>query len=283
MKRYKEILIKTTPESNDIISGLLWQLDISGITENDNSLTVFIESSKKSGKEEIETILIEAVKNEIINSYELFEEEFEDKNWNEEYEKKVRVIEVTDKIVIKPSFKEYKKKDGQIIIAIDPKMSFGTGEHETTKLVLQFLEKYICKNDVVMDIGSGTGVLAIASVYLGAQKAIGIDNDEWCLLNGIENVKMNNLEDNVEIRLEEISQTTENDFDLIVANINKHILLEIAGNIRLKIKKTGKLILSGLLISDKKEILDLYTHLGFKLIDQSEMGEWICLVFTVEN
>jgi len=281
MKRYKEIIIKTTPQNSDIISGLLWQLDISGITENDNSLTVFIESSKKSGKQEIETILSEAVNNEIINSYELFEEEFEDKNWNEEYEQNVKVIEITNKIVIKPSFKEYTRKEGQIIITIDPKMSFGTGEHQTTKLVLIFLEKYLNKNDVVLDIGSGTGILAIASVYLGAKKALGIDNDEWCLLNGIENVKMNNLDNKVEIRLEEISQTPENDFDLIVANINKHILLEIGEKIRSKIKKTGKLILSGLLISDKKDILDLYTKLGFKIIDQSEMGEWISLVFTV--
>lgn len=279
MKKYKQFTIQTSPLNNDEISGLLWQLDLSGITETDNGIIIYADETKNFSVENIKLILDKAVEDNLIKKYDLTEEEFEDKNWNVEYEKNVRIIEVSDKIVIKPSFKEYKAKDGQIVITIDPKMSFGTGEHETTRLVLTMLEKYIKKNDFVLDIGSGTGILAIGSVLLGAKKAIGIDNDEWCLLNGIENVKQNNMEEKVEIRLCELHQIEEKNFDLVTANINKHILLNISALLQNKLKKDGVLILSGLLFSDEEDIISMYHSNGFRFIEKKLMNEWIALTF----
>lgn len=279
MKTFREIKIKFDPSQIETISGLLWQLDISGIIENNDGVTVFVEEQKSVSMAEVDSIMKSAAAEKIIDSFSFEEETFEDKNWNEEYEKKVRVIEVTDKIVIKPTFKEYSVKPGQIIITIDPKMSFGTGEHATTRLVLQHLEKHIVHNGKVLDVGSGTGVLAIASVMLGALKALAIDNDEWCILNGNENINLNSLSNFVEVRLAEIQNIAEAEFDLIVANINRHILLEIADQIKLKIKKTGTLILSGLLITDESEILECYGSKNFRLIDRAEMDEWCSLVF----
>jgi ribosomal protein L11 methyltransferase len=278
MKTYKQFRIQTDPVNVELVSGLLWQLDLDGITETDNGLIVFADSTKNISQSDLKNILNRIVDDEQIQSFTIEEETLEDKNWNEEYEKNVRVIEVTDRVVIKPSFKDYTEKSNQIIITIDPKMSFGTGEHATTKLVLQLIEKYVRGGEKVLDVGSGTGALGICSVMLGAESAICIDNDEWCFLNGNENVKANHLEDKVEIRLAEIHQIQENNFDLIVANINKHILLEIADEIKLKINKTGTLILSGLLIIDEKDIVEKYTSIGFALIDKNEMDEWCALV-----
>lgn len=283
MKKFKQFIIRTIPQNNEIVSGLLWQLNLDGINETENELIVFADESKNISADDIKRILDEAEKNNFIESYNLIEEELEDRNWNEEYEKNVKVIEVTDKIVIKPSFKEYHQKAGQIVITIDPKMSFGTGEHQTTKMVLRFLEKYVKQGNIVLDIGTGTGILAITSVFLGAEKALGIDNDEWCYLNGNENVKMNNVENKVEIRLAEIHQISEKDFDIITANINKNVLIEIADEIKSKIKKTGILILSGLLISDEEEIAKKYNSLGFKLLEKMQMDEWISLSFHLES
>ena len=279
MKNYKEFKVTTKPLNNELVSGLLWQLDIDGINETDSGLIVFADATKDISRDDVEKILTGMIYEKLIDEFTIEEETFEDKNWNEEYEKKVNVIEVTDKIVIKPSFKEYSPKPNQIIITIDPKMSFGTGEHATTKLVLQLIEKYVKAGDKVLDIGSGTGVLAIGSVMLGAKSALGIDNDEWCLLNGNENVTANNLEGKVEIRMAEINQISETGFDLIVANINKHILLEIAASIKTKSIKNGRLILSGLLRTDKEEILQMYTKLGYGLLDSADMDEWCALVF----
>ncbi|NJD22470.1 MAG: 50S ribosomal protein L11 methyltransferase [Melioribacter sp.] len=279
MKTFKKFIITTEPSNNDLVSGLLWQLDIDGINETDNAVAVFINSSKNISRKDIENILKDMINEKLIESFFIQEDTLEDKNWNEEYEKNVRVIEVTEKIVIKPSFKEYISKPGQIIITIDPKMSFGTGEHATTQLVLKMIEKYISGGEKVLDVGSGTAVLGISTVLIGAASALCIDNDEWCVLNGNENVKANYLSSKVEIRLAEIKQIEEKEFDLIVANINKHILLEIADEIKIKIKKNGAIILSGLLIIDEPDIVEKYTLLQFKLTEKITMDEWCALAF----
>ncbi|KAF0139805.1 MAG: 50S ribosomal protein L11 methyltransferase [Stygiobacter sp.] len=279
MKTYKEIKITTVPFDVETVTGMLWQLDIDGINEFDEYITVFISENKNTSREDLERILQQLVNENFIESFQTEEQTLEEKNWNEEYEKNVRVVEVTDRIVIKPSFKEYIPKPDQLIIKIDPKMSFGTGEHATTKLVLQHLEKYVVSGDSVLDIGSGTGVLGIACVMLGAAKALCIDNDEWCLLNGVENVKANGLENIIEVRQCELKDVNETEFDLVVANINKHILIDIDDLIRDKIKKTGRLILSGLLDIDETDIVGLYASKGFELVEKSALDEWIALVF----
>jgi ribosomal protein L11 methyltransferase len=281
MKNYTEFKITTVPVNNELTGGLLWQLEIDGINEFDNGVIAFTDASKNISRKDFEIILEEMISENLINSYSIEEQTFEDKNWNEEYEKNVRVIEVSEKLIIKPSFKDYNSKPGQTIVVIDPKMSFGTGEHATTKLVLQLVEKYVKPGMKVLDVGSGTGVLGISAVMLSASKAICIDNDEWCLLNGNENVVANNLVDKVEIRLAEIQNISEKDFELILANINKHILMDIAESIKEKIKPTGTLILSGLLITDEPDILEKYSSLNFKLIQKLIMDEWCALVFTV--
>lgn len=282
MKTYSEFNITTFPIINEIISGLLWQLDIDGINETDNGLIAFADSSKNISLKEIHSVLSQAVTEKLILKFDVKEQILEYKNWNEEYERKVNVIEVTDTIIIKPSFKDYKAKPGQLIITIDPKMSFGTGEHATTRLVIQLIEKNITGNEKVLDVGSGTGVLGICAVMLGAKSSLCIDNDEWCLLNGDENVLANNLKNKVEIRLAEINQVAENNFDLIVANINKHILKDIAEDLKVRLQLSGKLILSGLLISDEADIVAHYSGLDFKLSDKTTLDEWCTLVFQIQ-
>ncbi len=283
MKTYKEIKIKTEPFDVEIISGFLWQLDIDGINEFDDYLLVFVSEDKNVSFEQINLLLKKLVEDKFINTYKIEIQTLEEKNWNEEYEKNVKIVEVTDKIVIKPSFKEYIAKPNQIIITIDPKMSFGTGEHATTKLILTYLEKIVRGNEFVLDVGSGTGILGIAAVKLGAKKAICIDNDEWCYLNGNENVKMNNMFEKVDVRLCEIKDVTENDFDLIVANINKPILINIADELKIKLKNNGTLILSGLLDIDENDIVSLYESKGFILENKSNLDEWIALVLKIKN
>ena len=165
-----------------------------------------------------------------------------------------------------------------MVITIDSKMSFGTGEHQTTRLVIRLLEKYTPAGGRVLDAGTGTGVLAIAAILLGAGSAIGFDNDEWCLLNAKENTDANNLSDKIEIRLCEISGIPENNFDLILANIQKNILLPIANDIKNHLAPSGKVILSGLLLIDFDDIIGKYSSIGFRLVERMDMDEWMALV-----
>jgi ribosomal protein L11 methyltransferase len=158
-------------------------------------------------------------------------------------------------------------------------MSFGTGEHETTKLVLQLLEEIYSNHKKVLDIGSGTAVLAIATAKMGAEKVIAVDNDEWCSENGTENVGANNVDDKVQVLMGEISSVSDNNFDLILANINRNILVEIADDINKRLAKKGDLILSGLLDVDENDIKKTYTKKGFRFIQLKRMNEWIALHF----
>jgi ribosomal protein L11 methyltransferase len=203
----------------------------------------------------------------------------QNKNWNEEWEKNIQVIEVSDSIVIKPTFREYNNDKGKLVLTIDPKMSFGTGEHATTKIMLRLIEKHMPKNSLVLDAGTGTGVLAIASVKLGAKKAIAFDNDEWCLENGLENAKLNGVQDQVEVLNCEAKDIAENNFDLILANIQKNVLLDLADDFKSRLKYNGVLILSGLLHVDEQDITEYYKAKKLKPIDKLQIDEWIGLVF----
>ncbi len=277
MKYYKEFNITAEPFIPEILSGLMWEFEITGISEEVNCIKVFAAENSTVSMEKISRLLKKLVGEKMIFNFSVEENLIEDKNWNEEWEKSVRVIEVSDKLVIKPTFKGYQAKPGQIIIIIDPKMSFGTGEHQTTKLVLQFLEKNVKNGIRVLDVGSGTGVLAIAAVKLGAESAIAIDNDEWCYDNGRENCRLNSVDKAVDVRLGEIKDIAGNNFDLITANIQKNILLDIAEEIKNRLKPGGLLILSGLLYNDEEDIVKKYSSLNFEMLEKKSLDEWMAV------
>jgi ribosomal protein L11 methyltransferase len=278
MKKYKEFLITAEPFNSELISGILWESNISGINEEVNCIKVFSDDLSLSLEELKERL--QKLKNEnLLSNFTIEENIYENKNWNEEWEQSINVIHVNDKIVIKPTFRNYNPKPEQIVLVIDPKMSFGTGEHQTTKLVLMLLEKYTTSGARTLDVGSGSGILAIASIKLGARQAIAIDIDEWCYDNAIENSKLNNVNDSIEVRQGEITDIKESDFDLILANIQKNILLEIAPEIYSRLKLGGIVILSGLLDYDEADIKTDFSALGLSFLETKTLDSWIALVF----
>lgn len=227
-KYYKEFTITAEPFNVEILSSILWELEITGINEEVGCLKVFADEGSDLTPEKISSFLNKLQDEKLLFNYTVEENVLEEKNWNEEWERSINVIEVSDRIVIKPTFRNYDAKPGQIIISIDPKMSFGTGEHQTTKLMLLFIEKYVKPGMRVLDVGSGTGVLAIAATKLGAASAVAVDNDEWCLNNGKENCELNNVADKVDVSLGVVQDISEKDFDFVLANIQK----DINGNFR---------------------------------------------------
>jgi Ribosomal protein L11 methylase len=278
-KFFREYTVETDPFLPEVVSGILWGVATNGIVEEQNYLRVYANDDDTVTKELLEQLLAQLVGQKVINSFSVTQHTFQDKNWNEEWEKQINVIEVSDKIVIKPTFREYTPKEGQIVITIDPKMSFGTGEHSTTRIVLRLLEKYTAKGIRVLDVGTGTGVLAIASVLLGADYALGIDNDEWCYENALENIELNLEINKAEFRLGEVSQVEEKNFNLVLANIQKNVLLEIAKDLTEHLLPGGTLILSGLLADDETDITAKYTSLGLSFTEKIQLDEWIGLVF----
>lgn len=282
-KSYKEFIITAEPFNVEILSSVLWELNLDGITEEVNCIKVFSQDENVTVRA-IEFELEHLKDNNLLREYAVQENFIVEKNWNEEWEKSREVIHVTDKIVIKPTFKDYEAKLNEIVLTLDPKMSFGTGDHQTTKICLMFIEKYLKPGMKVLDAGSGTAILGIAAAKLGSEKVIAFDIDDWCYENGIENTHLNDVSGKVEIRKCELKDIPEKDFDLIIANIQKNILLDLAEGFKNRMKPNGILILSGLLEMDKAAILEKYNSIRFAEIDFMKIDEWIGLVFKkIEN
>ncbi len=197
------------------------------------------------------------------------------KNWNREWERSIRIVDATPHIVIKPSWRLLRRKDkGKIVLHIDPKMSFGTGHHETTRLCLLMLEEYVAPGATVLDFGSGTGILAIAAVKLGAKKAVAVDNDEWTISNIRENLKRNRVDRNIRTILGSTQSIPATSFDIIVANIDMPTIEIVHASLLRRLKKGGILILSGVLTSDLLELYELISRKGGTPVNLIEENEW---------
>ncbi len=281
MKSYKEFIITAEPFNAEILSSILWELNIDGINEEVNCLKVFAQDENVT-LSSIESELQLLKENKLLRDFSVQENFIVEKNWNEDWEKSREVIHVTDRIVIKPTFKNYEAKQNEIVLTLDPKMSFGTGDHQTTRICLNFIEKYVKPGMKILDAGSGIAILGIAAAKLGAKKVIAFDIDEWSFENGIENTKLNQVEEVVEVRQCELNDIKEVNFDMIVANIQKNILLDLAEGFKNRIKPNGILILSGLLEFDKDAISMKYSSLGFSEIDFLQIDDWIGISFIMK-
>lgn len=207
--------------------------------------------------------------------------EVEPRNWNAQWEASIRPI-VVPPFVVAPTWADVSSFDeDQIIIRIDPKMSFGTGHHESTRLILGMLPTFVQPNDRVLDAGTGTGILAIAALKLGASFSVTFDNDPWVEENVIENFALNNVEDQYTFQVSDMDGLEALGFDVIIANIQRNILLEMMPAFKTKLKPGGHLFLAGLLIAtDKAPIMERAGEFGLTLVQEAAEGAWWSGVFS---
>jgi ribosomal protein L11 methyltransferase len=202
------------------------------------------------------------------------EETIPDRNWNEIWERSFRPI-IAGSFFIRPSWYRPDEVDtGRLELVVDPKMSFGTGHHETTRLMLYHLERQTDRLRRVLDAGSGTGILAIAAYRLGAAFVLAYDLDPRCMVNARENLDENGIRDGVEIRTGTLDAVHEGEFTLIMANINKNVLLADLEGFRNRLAGSGVMVLSGLLISDREEMLAAIERLHLRPVEERTEGEW---------
>ncbi|NUN10586.1 MAG: 50S ribosomal protein L11 methyltransferase [Ignavibacteriaceae bacterium] len=277
MTQYKEITLTASPFDPEIIAGIVWKYNPQGVEETENGLKIFAGIEDELTLEILHTEFEALKSNNLISDFELTEIIRDTKNWNKEWEDNREIIKVGKRFVIRPSFKDYTPESGEIALTIDPKMSFGTGEHATTRLVMEMLEEIVKGGERVLDVGTGTGILAIAAVKLGAASAVGVDNDDWCLENGIENITQNGVADTVKILTGELKDIPAEKFDIVLANIQKDVLIQLAGEFGAYIKPDGFLVLSGILTGDEEDIINKYSSLGYSLHKTIYMDEWICI------
>ncbi len=212
--------------------------------------------------------------------------ETEDKDWINNWKTFFKPFRVTDDIVIKPTWESYEKeKDSDILIEIDPGIAFGTGSHETTKLCIQALDRYVKEGDSILDVGCGSGILSIAALKLGASHATAIDIDETAVRVASENMEVNRISS---------SQCTlydgdiiYNDFlkvkagtghDIVVANILADVIIPLTGVIRPHLKDGGLYITSGIIDSKEEDVRCALEENGFEILAVEHLKEWCCFV-----
>ena len=202
--------------------------------------------------------------------------EIEQTNWNEEWEKNFSPIVVDDICSVRAPFHE--KPNTQYDIIIEPKMSFGTGHHETTHMMIQHILKNDFTNKSVLDMGCGTGVLAILAEMKGAKPVDAIDYDNWCYLNSLENVERNNCE-NITVIEGDASVLPGKKYDIIIANINRNILINDMQTYVACLNKGGLLFLSGFYNDDIPVIQETCEKYLLKFNEKMERNHWVALKF----
>jgi ribosomal protein L11 methyltransferase len=203
-------------------------------------------------------------------------DEIEQTNWNEEWEKNFNPIVVDNECAVRAPFHE--KFDTKYDIIIEPKMSFGTGHHETTHMMIQHILKNDFVNKSVLDMGCGTGVLAILAEMRGAIRLEAIDIDNWCYLNSLENVARNSC-NHIQVFEGDASLLVGKSFDVIIANINRNILLNDIKTYSSILEKQGSLFLSGFYKEDISTINAECKQHGLKLMEELERNNWVALRF----
>lgn len=206
-------------------------------------------------------------------------QEIQQVNWNEEWEKNFDFVEISDQCVIKADFHEL-QKDYKYTIRINPKMSFGTGHHATTALMLGYMLELDFNNTAVLDMGTGTGVLAILAAMMGSKNILAIDNNVWAYENSVENVELNGFQQEIEVLEGEVDLIAEKSFDIILANINKNVIKAQLNDYHSALNSEGKILLSGILTSDLHEIKELASGVGFNFVKEDNKDKWSLLVLS---
>lgn len=212
--------------------------------------------------------------------------ETEDKDWINNWKTFFKPFRAADNIVIKPTWETYEKEnEDDILIEIDPGIAFGTGSHETTKLCIQALDKYVKKGDSVLDVGCGSGILSIAALKLGAAHATAIDIDEVAVKVAAENMEVNHIPasqytlfDGDLITNSFLKVKAGTGHDIVVANILADVIIPLTGVIRPHLKKGGLYITSGIINTKEEEVREALTANGFEILGVEYMKEWCCFI-----
>jgi ribosomal protein L11 methyltransferase len=268
MKKYFKIGIKiiSSEEAERIIAELS-EISFYAFEEEKDLLMAYIKE-EDFDEEKLKEILPDNA-NYIKN---IIEEE----NWNKQWESGIQPVVINDFVAVRPSFHE-PVENVKYDLIITPKMSFGTGHHATTFLMIELMEKIDFKNKTVLDFGTGTGVLAILAEKLGASKVIAIDNDEWSIANSAENIQANNCKHILIEQKQEVDGL--GSFDIIMANINLNVLSNAAASISALLNQGAYLLVSGFLKKDELKITGFFEEKNIVKRKALQRGDWIAVCF----
>ena len=286
----------------DLVSDLLYGIGCIGVNVEERKLDTFVVPNPdenlpatfmaKAYFEEVEKLsaceekIIEALRPllpgfaaEAIRSRKVFQED-----WAEGWKQYFTALRFGQRLVVKPTWEEWQKQDGEAIVSLDPGMAFGTGSHETTRLCLQALADQFEQKpepDTVLDVGTGSGILAIAAAVLGASQVLGCEIDEESCRVARENVAMNNVAQTVTVT-DQLLETIDGVYDLVIANILAEENVRLADQLVARLSPDGVLILSGILKEKESFVCEGFSSHGLLEPEVKYEGDWCCISYKVK-
>lgn len=307
--KWTEVLIKVDPQAVEAVTDILYGLGAQGVAidepvdverlredelywdyidekllENDTEETKIMAyfSEEETNLPEKIAVIREKIRNLTefglsIGSGTVELSNVNQEDWESAWKQYFKPVHVTDRIVVKPEWEEYSPQEGEIVIEIDPGMAFGTGTHETTSMCINQIEKNLKSGDTVIDIGCGSGILSMAAVLLGAQRATGVDLDPVAVRVALENVELNNLQDKIEILHGNLTDVIREKADIVVANIMADIILILLEDVRAFIKDDGLFISSGIIQEKRAAVEARLLEKNFRIVEVETKGEWCAI------
>lgn len=206
----------------------------------------------------------------------------DDEDWKDKWKENFKPTKITNRIVVKPTWEAYTAADDEVILEIDPGMAFGTGTHETTSLCMKLLEKYILAGNPeeikVLDVGCGSGILAISAALLGCKNILGVEIDTDAVEIAKENVELNKVADSVICQYGDLTEGIDFSADIIVANLMHNLVMMLAPSALKHMEPGAVFISSGILIEKRDQVAASITESGFEIVEILEDGEWCAIV-----
>ena len=311
--KYIELTVHTTSEASEIIADIMWNYTDYGVTICDVNDIIALQKSKDTMYWDYmdddltadkpadalvkcyvaEDIAEETFKNmmtDIFNAIEMCggalnfgsledtKREVDGDDWIDVWKKHFRPIHL-GRIVVVPEWIDYEKQENEEVVLLDSNMAFGTGEHETTSMCVELMQEYITDNSECIDVGCGSGILGISAIKLGAKKAYLTDIDEVAVASSLHNAKLNGVDGKTVVAHSNLLENADVQGDIMLANITGEILVMLAPSIPKNLKKSGVLILSGIIESRLEMVKTAYKAVGLELVKERKKGEWYALVW----
>ena len=310
--QYIELTVHTTSQASEIVSDIMWNYTDFGVTICDKNDIIALQKDKESTfwdymddeltlNPQAETLVkcyiqtdiaentIASILSDIQNAKQLSGGEIpfgsledtkravDGDDWIDVWKKHFRPIHL-GKIVVVPEWIEYAPTAEEKVVLLDSNMAFGTGEHETTSMCVEWLQEYLTDNSICIDVGCGSGILGISALKLGAKKAYLTDIDPIAVDSALHNCKLNGVAENAVVALSNLLDDTTITADIMMANITGEVLKLLAPSIPKNLKKDGVLILSGIIESRLEMVKTAYAEVGMRVIEERRKGEWYSLV-----
>lgn len=307
--KYYEVCIDTTSEASELVADILTDLGSNGIGIYDNRDLLGLADSgvvwdymeehliddngkaqvkgyfKVDGYDEIYSQLMERLDFLAKNcpfdygTLQVSKVMVDDSDWVENWRQYYKPIK-EGRVTIVPEWIDYKAEDGEYIVKIDPGMAFGTGEHESTRMCLKLLQALGVEDKTVIDVGTGSGILALASAVLGAKSVEAYDIDDNAVKSAKENAELNNLQNKIYVANANLLDKTTGKFDIVLANITADVLILLSQSLGDYTKENGIVIISGIILARENQVKEAFEKAGFKVLERINMGEWVAFKLT---